>query len=62
LGHHANGVVLAHVCGQPDGAIAVSDTRLTNDEARVHSPSTSVGRLLESTTASDCLVVLISID
>jgi hypothetical protein len=30
----ANGVVLAHVYGQPDGAIAVSDTRLTNDEAR----------------------------
>jgi hypothetical protein len=30
----ANGVVLAHVYGQPDGAIAVSNTRLTNDEAR----------------------------
>ncbi len=30
----ANGMVLAHVYGQPDGAIAVSDTRLTNDEAR----------------------------
>jgi hypothetical protein len=30
----ANGIVLAHVYGQPDGAIAVSDTRLTNDEAR----------------------------
>ena len=30
----ANGVVLAHVYGQPDGAIAASDTRLTNDEAR----------------------------
>ena len=29
----ANGVVLAHVYGQPDGAIATSDTRLTNDEA-----------------------------
>ena len=29
-----NGVVLAHVYGQPDGAIAVSDARLTNDEAR----------------------------
>jgi hypothetical protein len=30
----ANGIVLAHVYGQPDGVIAVSDTRLTNDEAR----------------------------
>src|SRR4051794_39535725 len=30
----ANGIVLAHVYGQPDGAIAASDTRLTNDEAR----------------------------
>ena len=30
----ANGIVLAHVYGQPDGAIAVSDSRLTNDEAR----------------------------
>jgi hypothetical protein len=30
----ANGVVLAHVYSQPDGAIAVSNTRLTNDEAR----------------------------
>jgi hypothetical protein len=30
----ANGIVLAHVYGQPDGAIAVSETRLTNDEAR----------------------------
>ena len=30
----ANGIVLATVYGQPDGAIAVSDTRLTNDEAR----------------------------
>jgi hypothetical protein len=29
-----NGIVLAHVYGQPDGAIAVSDSRLTNDEAR----------------------------
>jgi hypothetical protein len=29
-----NGVVLAHLYGQPDGAIAVSNTRLTNDEAR----------------------------
>ena len=29
-----NGIVLAHVYGQPDGAIAVSDTRLTSDEAR----------------------------
>ena len=26
--------MLAHVYGQPDGAIAVSDSRLTNDEAR----------------------------
>ena len=26
--------MLAHVYGQPDGAIAVSDTRLTDDEAR----------------------------
>jgi hypothetical protein len=25
---------LAHVYGQPDGANAVSDSRLTNDEAR----------------------------
>ena len=30
----ANGAVLAHVYGQPDGAIAASDSRLTNDEAR----------------------------
>src|SRR5262245_35487473 len=30
----AGGVVLEHVYGQPDGAIAVSDTRLTNDDAR----------------------------
>ena len=30
----ANGIVLAHVYGQPDGAIAVSDTRLSGDEAR----------------------------
>ena len=30
----ANGIVLAHVYGQPDGAIAASDTRLSNDEAR----------------------------
>ena len=30
----ANGIVLAHVYGQPDGAIAVSETRLTKDEAR----------------------------
>ena len=30
----ANGIVLAHVYGQPNGAIAVSDSRLTNDEAR----------------------------
>jgi hypothetical protein len=30
----ANVIVLAHVYGQPDGAIAVSDRRLTNDEAR----------------------------
>src|SRR6185436_14129777 len=29
----ANGIVLAHVYGQPDGAVAVSDTRLANDEA-----------------------------
>ena len=30
----ANGIVLAHVYGQPNDAIAASDTRLTNDEAR----------------------------
>jgi hypothetical protein len=30
----ANGVVLAHVYGQPDGAVASSDNRLTDDEAR----------------------------
>jgi hypothetical protein len=30
----ANGIVLAHVYGQPNGAIAVSDTRLTHDEAQ----------------------------
>jgi hypothetical protein len=30
----ASGIVLAHVCGQPDDAIAVSDTSLTVDEAR----------------------------
>jgi hypothetical protein len=30
----ANGIVLAHVYGQPNGAISVSDRRLTNDEAR----------------------------
>jgi hypothetical protein len=27
-----NGMVLAHVYGQPDGTIAVSDSRLTTDE------------------------------
>jgi len=27
----ANGIVLAHVYGQPDGAIAVSDKRLSTD-------------------------------
>src|SRR5262245_40272993 len=32
--YQCNGIVLARVYGQPDGAIAVSDTRLTNDEAR----------------------------
>jgi hypothetical protein len=30
----ANGIMLAHVYGQPDGAIAVSDSWLTSDEAR----------------------------
>jgi hypothetical protein len=30
----ANGIVLAHVYGQPDGSTAVSDSPLTNDEAR----------------------------
>jgi hypothetical protein len=30
----ANGVVAAHVYGQPDGAMAVSEIRLTSDEAR----------------------------
>jgi hypothetical protein len=30
----ANDIVLAHVYGQPDGAIAVSDSWLTSDEAR----------------------------
>jgi hypothetical protein len=30
----SNGIVLAHVYGQPDGAIAVSDNRLTDDQAR----------------------------
>ena len=30
----ANGVCLAHVYGQPSGAIAVSDNRLTNNEAQ----------------------------
>jgi len=30
----ANGIEQAHVYGQPDSAIAVSGTRLTNDEAR----------------------------
>jgi hypothetical protein len=30
----ANCIVLAHIYGQPDGAIAVSDSRLSNDEAR----------------------------
>ena len=29
----SNGIILAHVYGQPD-AIAISDSRLTNDEAR----------------------------
>jgi hypothetical protein len=33
-GIDANGIVLAQVYGQPDGAIAVSDTRLISDEAR----------------------------
>ena len=31
---NANAIVLAHVYGQPDGAIAASDVRLTNNEAR----------------------------
>ena len=31
---YANGVVLAHFLHLADGAIAVSDTRLTNDKAR----------------------------
>ena len=31
----ANGVVLAHVYGQPEGAIAVSDSRLTNEARRI---------------------------
>src|SRR5262249_22224313 len=30
----ANGIVLAHVYSEPDGAAAPSDARLTNDEAR----------------------------
>ena len=30
----ANGIVLAHVYGQPDGAVAVFHTGLTSDEAR----------------------------
>src|SRR5262245_23296107 len=30
----AYGIVLAHVYGQPDGALAISDIRLTSDEAR----------------------------
>ena len=30
----ANGMVLAHVYGRPNGAIAGADIRLTNDEAR----------------------------
>jgi hypothetical protein len=30
----ANGIVLAHVYGQPDGALAISGIRLTSDEAR----------------------------
>jgi hypothetical protein len=29
----ANGIILAHVYGQPDGALATSDARLTKDEA-----------------------------
>jgi hypothetical protein len=33
-GYRADGIVLAHVYGQPDAAIATSDTLLTNDEAR----------------------------
>jgi hypothetical protein len=33
-GYRREWLVLAHVYGQPDGAIAVSDTRLTNDDAR----------------------------
>jgi hypothetical protein len=30
----ANGIVLAHVYGEPQGAIAVSESRLTNNKAR----------------------------
>jgi hypothetical protein len=37
----ANSLVLAHVYGQPDGAIAVFDSRLTNDEAGLISKLTS---------------------
>jgi hypothetical protein len=40
-----NGIVLAYVYGQPDGAIAVSEARLTDDEAR--RISRLISRLLE---------------
>ena len=44
----ANGFVLPHVYGQPDGAIAASDTRLTNDEAR------RISKLGTPTVGSSC--------
>jgi hypothetical protein len=28
----ANGMALAHVYGQPDGSVGLSDSRLTDDE------------------------------
>jgi hypothetical protein len=44
----ANGMVLAHVYGEPDGAIAASDSRLTNDEAcRISKLITRLPELVE---------------
>ena len=44
----ANGLALAHVYGEPEGAIAASDSRLTNDEAcRISKLITRLPELVE---------------
>jgi hypothetical protein len=46
----ANGLALAHVYGQPLEAVAISDKRLTNDEAR--RISKLIARVLSSWSSS----------